>query len=331
MEESSMSNKSRQVWEGKTCATPMLAVHDAAGAISFYKNVFGASESTRMTGDDGKIQHAEIKIGETLIMLADEFPEHNSSPKTLGGSTVIILIYVDNVEKTMKKAIAAGSEILQSLADQFYGALSYKMRDPYGHMWFVASRLKDPTPTMTHIVRIVTPLFAQKGFAATSMEDICNATGLSKGSIYHHFKNKEALFLYLYETKQQEIVSRWEHILPSKAGSKEKLYLLAEYYGSDSVNPLHKAAEELIGSGSADTITLTRLAEIRRSLLPVIENIMSEGMDNGELIKIDPQGLARIIFGMLEGLSSPIHAGDTNQNGELYRKAVSVVLQGIGK
>jgi PhnB protein len=120
---------------------PMLAFQDAATAITFYKNVFGGTESNRMTNDNGQIEHAEMKIGEGLIMLADEFPEHNSSPTTLGGSSVILMVYVDDVDETAKKAEAKGAEILEPPADQFFGARLCKIRDPFGYKWFIATRL----------------------------------------------------------------------------------------------------------------------------------------------------------------------------------------------
>jgi PhnB protein len=126
---------------------PYLCVSDAAGAIEFYKKGFGATEIMRLPDPSGKIGHAEVKIGKALVMLADEFPEHGHvSPKTLGGSTVKLHMYVEGVDAFFEKAVAAGAKVLIPLADQFYGDRSGRLEDPFGHVWVVSTHIEDVAP-----------------------------------------------------------------------------------------------------------------------------------------------------------------------------------------
>jgi PhnB protein len=127
--------------------TPYLSVHDAAAAIEFYKKGFDATEVMRLPGPDGKLGHAEIKIGNRLVMLADEFPEHgNLSPKTLGGSAVRLHLYVEDVDAFFTKAVSAGAKVLIPIADQFYGDRSGRLEDPFGHVWLVSTHVEDVSP-----------------------------------------------------------------------------------------------------------------------------------------------------------------------------------------
>ena len=133
--------------EGYHSVTPYLSVKGAAKAIDYYKQVFGATELFRMPGPDGKIGHAEIKIGNSPIMLADEFPEMEFvSPQTLGGTPVGIMIYVDDVDTMYNQAIEQGGTEVKPLQDQFYGDRSGTLRDPFGHVWTVATHVEDVTP-----------------------------------------------------------------------------------------------------------------------------------------------------------------------------------------
>ena len=127
--------------------TPYLVVRGAAAAIDFYKNVFGASEIMRMPQPDGRIGHAELKIGDSVFMLADEHPEMNIvGPATLGNSTVGLLLYVDDCDKTFNSAVSSGARVEKPLADQFYGDRSGTIVDPFGHKWTVATHKEDVTP-----------------------------------------------------------------------------------------------------------------------------------------------------------------------------------------
>ncbi|MGI8838042.1 MAG: VOC family protein [Pyrinomonadaceae bacterium] len=127
--------------------TPYLSVKGAADAIEFYKKAFGATEMMRLTGPDGTLGHAEIKIGDALIMLADEYPDYgNLSPKTLGGSAVRLHMYVEDVDAFFERALAAGSKVLVPVADQFYGDRSGRLEDPFGHVWLISTHVEDVTP-----------------------------------------------------------------------------------------------------------------------------------------------------------------------------------------
>lgn len=127
--------------------TPYLCISGAAEAIDFYKKAFGATERMRMGAPGGKIGHAEIDIGGALIMLADEYPEIDfRSPASIGGSPVVIHMYVEDVDAFCKRAVDSGATLLKPVADQFYGDRSGTLRDPYGHVWSVATHKEDLTP-----------------------------------------------------------------------------------------------------------------------------------------------------------------------------------------
>ena len=130
--------------EGYYSVTPYLVVQDGAGAIEFYKRAFGATELMRMEGPDGKLGHAEIRIGNSPVMLADEFPDMGArSPRSLGGSPVSLLVYVEDVDAQFRQAIAAGAKELRPLTDQFYGDRSGILEDPFGHVWNLATHKED--------------------------------------------------------------------------------------------------------------------------------------------------------------------------------------------
>ncbi|HUG68186.1 MAG TPA: VOC family protein [Pirellulaceae bacterium] len=133
--------------DGYHSITPYLITHDAVAAIGFYKEAFGATELMRCPGPGGKVMHAEIKIGDSPIMLADEFPEMGiRSAKSYGGSPVSILIYTEDVDAMFAQAIAAGAIEKKPLADQFYGDRSGTIEDPFGHSWTIATHMEDISP-----------------------------------------------------------------------------------------------------------------------------------------------------------------------------------------
>ena len=142
-----MTSKVSPIPRGYHTATPYLIVKDAAGAIEFYKKAFGATELMRMPGPDGKIGHAEIKIGDSPIMLADEVPGMGfRSPESLGGSPISILLYVKDVDAVFSQAVAAGAKVQRPVADQFYGDRTGGLIDPFGHLWYVATHKEDVSP-----------------------------------------------------------------------------------------------------------------------------------------------------------------------------------------
>jgi PhnB protein len=128
--------------------TPYLCVAGAAAAIDFYREVFGATQrGDAMTGPDGKIGHAEIEIGDALVMVADEYPDIGFvSPKTVGGTPVLLHLYVEDVDATVERAVAAGATALRPVEDQFYGDRSGEIEDPFGHRWTVSSHIEDVAP-----------------------------------------------------------------------------------------------------------------------------------------------------------------------------------------
>jgi PhnB protein len=122
----------------RQAVTPMLAVHDAARALEFYKEAFGATVMMCMDYE-GKIGHAEIVVGEATIMLADEYPEHNRSPRTLGGSSVILYVYVDDVDAVAERSVGAGARLVRPIKDEAHGDRVAKLEDPFGHVWMLAT------------------------------------------------------------------------------------------------------------------------------------------------------------------------------------------------
>jgi PhnB protein len=136
---------SNPVPEGYHSVTPYLTIKNAVRAIDFYKQAFGATEILRMADpDSGQVGHAEIKIGDSHVMLADEHPALGFvGPQTLGGSTVSICLYVEDVDSLFERAIKAGARELRPVQNQFYGDRSGTLQDPFGHVWSIATHIED--------------------------------------------------------------------------------------------------------------------------------------------------------------------------------------------
>jgi PhnB protein len=133
--------------EGYPQVTPYLAVDGADAAIKFYSDVFGATERVRMPAPGGKVGHAELRLGDSLIMLADEFPDMGSrSPKAVGGTPVTISVYVEDVDSVFDRAVRAGAKALRPVENQFYGDRTGTFEDPFGHHWSVATHVEDVPP-----------------------------------------------------------------------------------------------------------------------------------------------------------------------------------------
>jgi PhnB protein len=142
-----MTTKVKPIPDGYGVVTPYLIIKGAAGAIDYYKKAFGAIETVRMSQPDGRLGHAEVKIGDAVVMLADEFPEMNVvGPATLGNTSVGLLLYVDDADATFTKAIALGAQVEKPMADQFYGDRTGTIKDPFGHKWTIATHKEDVTP-----------------------------------------------------------------------------------------------------------------------------------------------------------------------------------------
>jgi PhnB protein len=142
-----MAGKVTAVPKGYHNVTPYLVVRDAAKAIDFYKEAFGAEELLRMPAPGGKIGHAELKMGDAHVMLSDEWPETGAvAPKKGERPPVSILLYVDDVDATFEKAVKAGAKAIRPVENQFYGDRSGQIEDPAGHVWAVATHVEDVTP-----------------------------------------------------------------------------------------------------------------------------------------------------------------------------------------
>ncbi|HEX3967744.1 MAG TPA: VOC family protein [Edaphobacter sp.] len=144
-----MAAKVSYIAKDYNSVTPYLIVRDAAKAIDYYKKVFGATETVRMPGPDGKIGHAELKIGDSNIMLADENPgmgAGHASPATVGGSPVSLYVYLPDVDHAIQRATADGAKLLKPVEDKFYGDRSGFIQDPFGHFWGIATHIEDVSP-----------------------------------------------------------------------------------------------------------------------------------------------------------------------------------------
>ena len=133
--------------DGYHTVTPYLIVDGAAAAIEYYRKAFGASELLRMPDPQGRIGHAEIRIGDSVIMLADAHHEMGyRGPRTLGGTSVSILLYLADVDAVFERAISAGGKALRPVADQFYGDRMGTLEDPFGHVWTLGTHIEDVSP-----------------------------------------------------------------------------------------------------------------------------------------------------------------------------------------
>ena len=140
--------KIKPIPDGMRTVTPHLVCAGAADAIEFYKKAFGAVEVARQPGPDGKIMHASIRIGDSAVMLVDEFPAWGvRGPKALGGSPVTIHLYVEDADAFAARAVAAGAKVTMPIEDAFWGDRYGQLEDPFGHRWSVATHVRDVTPT----------------------------------------------------------------------------------------------------------------------------------------------------------------------------------------
>ena len=145
---SAAPKKVQAVPAGYHTVTPYLTVNDGAGALEFYKRAFGARETERMPGPGGKLMHAELRIGDSVVMLSDEFPGMSTckAPKSLGGTTGSIFLYLPDVDPAFRKAVDAGCKVLMPLTNMFWGDRFGKLEDPFGNQWTMATHVEDVTP-----------------------------------------------------------------------------------------------------------------------------------------------------------------------------------------
>ena len=142
-----MAGKVSAIPNGHRTVTPYLAIRNACSALEFYERGFGATTRYKLTMPDGRLGHAEIVLGDSIIMLSDEFPEFGGkAPQALGGTPVSIHLYVEDVDAFFKRALAAGAVARRPVEDQFYGDRSGQLEDPFGHLWWVATHKEDVSP-----------------------------------------------------------------------------------------------------------------------------------------------------------------------------------------
>lgn len=142
-----MPGKVSAIPAGYHSVTPYLIIDGAAAAIEFYKKAFGATEVLRMPSPDGRIGHAEITVGDSHVMLADESREMNArAPRSVGGSPVSLLLYVEDVDRVVERAVAAGAKLVRPVEDKFYGDRMGGIEDPFGHQWYVGTHIEDVSP-----------------------------------------------------------------------------------------------------------------------------------------------------------------------------------------
>jgi PhnB protein len=149
LKEKIMSKKVSPIPKGYNSITPYLIIKGAAQAIEYYKSVFGATEVFRMDQPDGKVGHAELKIGDSRVMLADEnlnMGAGHASATNIGQSPVSLYLYIPDVDRVVERAVAAGAKILKPVEDQFYGDRSGFIQDPFGHLWGIATHVEDVAP-----------------------------------------------------------------------------------------------------------------------------------------------------------------------------------------
>ncbi|MEK3703525.1 TetR family transcriptional regulator C-terminal domain-containing protein [Paenibacillus sp. FSL R7-0198] len=190
-------------------------------------------------------------------------------------------------------------------------------------------RRKDVAQIKKDIARNTKELFAQKGYSATSMEDICTINNRSKGSIYYHFKSKEELFMYLIKLNNEDWMDAW---LDKESGYKtaiDKLYGLADHYVDDLANPLNHAINEFVSGQVVSQEMLDEMLSLIRIPYATYESIITKGMEDGELKQDDPQDVMHIIYGLFSGLTTLYYEKDLTDIRRIYHKGMAGLLAGI--
>lgn len=199
----------------------------------------------------------------------------------------------------------------------------------YGVFPIEVKRRKDVAQIKKDIARNTKELFAQKGYSATSMEDICTINNRSKGSIYYHFKSKEELFMYLIKLNNEDWMDAW---LDKESGYKtaiDKLYGLADHYVDDLANPLNHAINEFVSGQVVSQEMLDEMLSLIRIPYATYESIITKGMEDGELKQDDPQDVMHIIYGLFSGLTTLYYEKDLTDIRRIYHKGMASLLAGI--
>lgn len=174
-------------------------------------------------------------------------------------------------------------------------------------------------------------LFAQKGYSATSMDDICSINNRSRGSIYYHFKSKEEIFLYLIKLNTQEWMDSWRKIEGKYKTATEKLYALADHYVDDLTNPLNHAINEFMTGQVVSQQILDEMLTLIEMPYTLYEQIIKEGIERGEFKPINPESVKYVVIGLFNGLSTFYFTKELDELRRLYKDAVDLILQGIQK
>ncbi|WP_366349056.1 TetR family transcriptional regulator C-terminal domain-containing protein [Paenibacillus amylolyticus] len=190
-------------------------------------------------------------------------------------------------------------------------------------------RRKDVTQIKKDIARNTKELFAQKGYSATSMEDICTINNRSKGSIYYHFKSKEELFMYLIKLNNEDWMDAWLEKESRYETAVDKLYGLADHYVDDLANPLNHAINEFVSGQVVSQEMLDEMLSLIRIPYATYESIITKGMENGELKPDDPQDVMHIIYGLFSGLTTLYYEKDLADIRRIYHKGMASLLAGI--
>jgi AcrR family transcriptional regulator len=174
-------------------------------------------------------------------------------------------------------------------------------------------------------------LFAQKGYSATSMDDICSINNRSRGSIYYHFKSKEEIFLYLIKLNTQEWMDSWRKIEGKYKTATEKLYALADHYVDDLTNPLNHAINEFMTGQVVSQQILDEMLTLIEMPYTLYEQIIKEGIERGEFKPTNPESVKYVVIGLFNGLSTFYFTKELDELRRLYKDAVDLILQGIQK
>lgn len=172
-------------------------------------------------------------------------------------------------------------------------------------------------------------LFTQKGYATTSMEDICEITGRSKGSIYYHFKSKEELFLFVVKQHTYDWLEKWEEKEKQYETNKEKLYGLAEFFAEDAQSPIFSTVEEFVTSQVVGKEIMDEMISLSRESYRIFKMLIEEGMASGEFRQDDANDLMYILNSLLSGLGTLYYEVDETEMKRIYKKAIDVLLKGI--
>ncbi|MDQ0417100.1 AcrR family transcriptional regulator [Croceifilum oryzae] len=195
----------------------------------------------------------------------------------------------------------------------------------------MVSRRYDAEKTKQELAMIARELFIKKGYIATSIGDICRESGVSKGSLYYHFKSKETLFLYIVEKNAQEWTSKWQQKSNQYTNVIDKMYGFTEFYVEDFRNPLLKASEEFSAKEWGKKEVMEEALEIKKRTFQIFKQIIQEGIQQEEFVSADVYLLARTYRALLEGLSLSFYEMSIEEMKDLYRSAVTFFLEGIAK